>query len=70
MTRHTALLLLSSCAFAQTDWPAFGNDPGAMRYSTLRQINNGNVERLQPAWTFRTGKPGSEAVPVVIGGVM
>ena len=70
MTRHTALLLLSSCAFAQTDWPSFGNDPGAMRYSSLRQINTGNVERLQPAWTFRTGKPGSEAVPVVIGGVM
>jgi quinoprotein glucose dehydrogenase len=41
-----------------------------MRYSSLRQINTGNVERLQPAWTFRTGKPGSEAVPVVIGGVM
>ena len=34
-----------------------------MRYSPLRQINTGNVERLQPAWTFRTGKPGSEAVP-------
>jgi glucose dehydrogenase len=70
VTRHTALLLLSSCAFAQTDWPTFGNDPGAMRYSSLRQINTRNVERLQPAWTFRTGKPGSEAVPVVIGGVM
>jgi glucose dehydrogenase len=41
-----------------------------MRYSSLRQINTRNVERLQPAWTFRTGKPGSEAVPVVIGGVM
>ena len=41
-----------------------------MRYSSLRQINTSNVERLQPAWTFRTGKPGSEAVPVVIGGVM
>ena len=70
MTRFAALLLLSGSAFAQNDWPSFGNDPGAMRYSTLGQINTGNVERLQPAWTFRTGKPGSEAVPVVIGGVM
>jgi glucose dehydrogenase len=70
VTRYAALLLMSSGAFAQTDWPSFGNDPGAMRYSTLRQIHTGNVERLQPAWTFRTGKPGSEAVPVVIGGVM
>jgi quinoprotein glucose dehydrogenase len=41
-----------------------------MRYSTLRQIHAGNVERLQPAWTFRTGKPGSEAIPIVENGVM
>lgn len=41
-----------------------------MRYSPLRQIHSGNVQRLKPAWTFRTGKPGSEAVPVVVGGVM
>ncbi len=56
--------------FAQSEWPSFGNDPGAMRYSPLRQIHSGNVERLKPAWTFRTGKPGSEAVPILIGGVM
>ncbi|MBZ5596561.1 MAG: PQQ-binding-like beta-propeller repeat protein [Acidobacteriia bacterium] len=41
-----------------------------MRYSTLGQIHSGNVERLQLAWTFRTGKPGSEAVPIVLDGVM
>jgi glucose dehydrogenase len=68
--RYAALILFASRAFAQTGWPSFGNDPGAMRYSSLRQIDTGNVERLQPAWTFRTGKPGSEAVPLVIGGVM
>ena len=41
-----------------------------MRYSPLRQIDAANVAKLTPAWTFRTSKPGSEAVPVVIGGVM
>src|ERR1700682_5461617 len=41
-----------------------------MRYSSLRQIDAGNVGRLKLAWTFRTGKPGSEAAPVVVGGVM
>ena len=41
-----------------------------MRYSTLRQIRADNVARLQAAWTFRMGKPGSEAVPVVVDGVM
>ena len=70
MTRVIALLLLSSGAVAQTDWPSYGNDPGAMRYSSLRQIQAGNVERLKVAWTFRTGKPGSEAIPIVVDGVM
>ena len=41
-----------------------------MRYSTLDQIRVDNVARLKPAWTFRTGKPGSEAIPVVVDGVM
>ena len=41
-----------------------------MRYSSLRQIHAGNVEHLQQAWTFRTGKPGSEGIPIVLDGVM
>ena len=41
-----------------------------MRYSALRQIDARNVARLKPAWTFRTGKPGSEAMPMVVDGVM
>jgi quinoprotein glucose dehydrogenase len=41
-----------------------------MRYSPSRQIRADNVDRLKAAWTFRTGKPGSEAVPVVVDGVL
>ena len=41
-----------------------------MRYSFLRQINTSNVEQLKLGWTFRMGKPGSEAVPIVMAGVM
>jgi glucose dehydrogenase len=70
LTRFAALLLLSAGGFAQTDWPSYGNDPGATRYSSLRQIQIGNVERLKLAWTFRTGKPGSEAIPIVVDGLM
>src|SRR5438552_1054830 len=71
MTRCLALLLLAAAGFDHsTDWPSYGNDPGAMRYSTLRQIHTGNVDRLTLAWTFRTGKPGSEAIPIVFNGVM
>ena len=28
----------------QTDWPTFGRDPGAGRFSPLKQINVGNVQ--------------------------
>ncbi len=68
--RYGALLLLATAGLGQSDWPSFGNDPGAMRYSYLRQIHAGNVDRLKLAWTFRTDKPGSEAVPIVVDGVM
>jgi glucose dehydrogenase len=70
MMRYGAMLSLTMVVFGQTDWPSFGNDSGAMRYSSLRQIDSGNVERLAAAWTFRTGKPGSEAVPIVVDGAM
>ena len=66
--------LLAGCCLAalqgQGDWPAFGHDPGAMRYSPLKQVNAGNVSRLQLAWTFHSGSPGSETTPVVVRGVM
>ncbi|HEU0138600.1 MAG TPA: pyrroloquinoline quinone-dependent dehydrogenase, partial [Bryobacteraceae bacterium] len=55
---------------AQSDWPVYGYDPGASRFSPLKQINAGNVHRLQRAWTFHTGKPGSEGIPIVVDGVM
>jgi quinoprotein glucose dehydrogenase len=48
----------------------YGHDPGATRFSPLRQINASNVVRLRRAWTFHTGKPGSEGIPIVVGGVM
>src|SRR5258706_1179751 len=68
--RLAALLFLSAVGFSQTNWPSYGNDPGASRFSPLRQIHAANVERLKLAWTFRTGKPGSDAMPIVVDGVM
>src|SRR6267154_1472186 len=55
---------------AQTDWPVYGHDPGGMRYSPLQQINTRNVATLTRAWTFHTGKRGSETTPLVINNVM
>ena len=51
---------------AQTDWPSFGNDPGAMRYSPLNQINTGNVTQLRVAWKFDTAIPSAAPPPAPI----
>jgi glucose dehydrogenase len=62
--------LLALPALAQTDWPVYGHDPGGMRYSPLTQITPKNVARLERAWTFHSGKVGSQVTPLVINGVM
>jgi quinoprotein glucose dehydrogenase len=61
------LLLLSSCANPGRDhktsaeqvmsreWPAYGGNKAGNRYSPLDQINTGNVQQLEVAWTYTTG---------------
>ncbi|HEY7569645.1 MAG TPA: pyrroloquinoline quinone-dependent dehydrogenase [Gemmatimonadaceae bacterium] len=38
------------------EWPAYGGDPGGMKYSPLADINRGNVVRLTSAWAWETGE--------------
>jgi glucose dehydrogenase len=66
------LLLLPGLLFAQSrgDWPLYGRDPGGQRHSPLKQITPANVAKLKKAWTIHTGGTGSEATPLVIGGVL
>ena len=53
------------------DWVMPAKDYANTRYSTLKQINTGNVGKLQVAWTFSTGVlRGHEGAPLVIGDVM
>lgn len=57
------------------DWPNVGGDPGSTRYSQLKQITPANVAKLTRAWTYDTGDQaggfrGTEATPIVVGGVM
>jgi lanthanide-dependent methanol dehydrogenase len=41
------------------------------RYSGLAEITGDNVQNLQLAWTFSTGRTsGHEAAPVIAGGTM
>jgi glucose dehydrogenase len=53
------------------NWLTYGRDYGNQRFSPLAQINQGNVARLQPAWSFKTGVPSTfQATPIVVDGVM
>ena len=86
-TAVTLVLALGIAAHAHAqgpsgavEWPNYGNDPGAQRYSSLNQINRDNVSRLKVSWTFHTGdvsngenarmKTGFENTPIVIDGTM
>src|ERR1700724_4281934 len=56
------------------DWKAYGGTVQNIRYSTLDQINRGNVSKLEVAWTFDTHDafPASEMEcnPIVVDGVL
>jgi quinoprotein glucose dehydrogenase len=59
------------------EWQTYNHDLGGSRFSPLTQINTGNVATLKQAWTYKFVSPqgsplggGSEAVPIVVGGVM
>ncbi len=53
------------------NWAMPGLNNSATRYSPLKQINAGNVGKLQVAWTFSTGVlRGHEGAPLVIGSMM
>jgi quinoprotein glucose dehydrogenase len=46
---------LPAAAGDRDDWQHYGGGPGGSHYSSLTQINRGNVGRLQLAWSYRTG---------------
>lgn len=37
------------------DWPAYGRSTAGDRFVQFDQINRGNVDKLQVAWSYRTG---------------
>ena len=63
------------------EWPAYGGDAGATKYSALATINRGNARTLAVAWRWRVGerpiprtdstkaaRPGNfQATPLMIG---
>src|SRR5258708_29387313 len=62
------VLVLAVTAQAQSGWPVYGGDPGNTRYSTLTQINPGNVKNLKVAWVLQLASLRSqESTPLRIG---
>jgi quinoprotein glucose dehydrogenase len=40
---------------ADRNWRVYLGDAGSTHYSSLKQINTGNVRLLEPAWTYHSG---------------
>jgi quinoprotein glucose dehydrogenase len=63
-------------AAAGRDWAAYLGDPEGTQFSTLRQITERNVGRLQVAWTYRCGDARTNNLsqiqcnPLVVDGVL
>lgn len=53
-------VVLGAQGSSRDDWPVYGGDQGATRYSPLGEINRRNVTGLQVAWTW---KPAERALP-------
>jgi len=49
------LMLPALAGAADSDWPVYGHDQGAARFSPLTQINTDNVGELELAWSYRHG---------------
>jgi len=76
-----ALCSLCLCGFLSAqEWPYYGGDQGGTKHSPLEQINLKNIEKLKPAWEWRTGEeplsqygtsPGTfQTTPLMIGNVL
>ncbi|HMF77062.1 MAG TPA: acido-empty-quinoprotein group A [Bryobacteraceae bacterium] len=80
--KSVPLLLLSViCLYAQGlspaallqpngDWPSHYGDYSGRRYSTLSQINRGNVGTLSLAWAFQTHQQALKSTPLEVNGIL
>ena len=55
-----------------SDWPAYGGGPEDIRYSSLKQINRSNVQKLRKVWSYDTADgPGDpQTQPIVVNRVL
>ena len=56
---------------APTDtWPTYNGDYSGKRYSTLDQINTGNISSLTLAWAFQTHGAAIKSTPLEVNGIL
>ena len=48
----SSLFALATVATQAADWPSYGGDNGSQKYSSLDQIDAGNVSSLTTAWSW------------------
>lgn len=77
-----AALVPAKLAGLKGEWPAYGADNRATKYSPLDQINKDNVSQLRVAWKWESPdgailkqqtdlRPGEfQATPIMVGGVL
>lgn len=53
-----------------SSWPTYNGDYSGRRFSSLSQINSGNVRNLALAWTYDTGGVPIKATPLMANGVL
>ena len=75
LTGIAGAALAAAASFAIADagneWPHYGGDQWNTRYSTLNQINTGNVSNLKVVWMHSLGSLESQqSTPLVIGDTM
>jgi len=60
------------CQAQQLDWPSYGGGPEGIRYSSLKQINRGNVSRLHIAWSYdcNDGSGDPQTQPIMVERVL
>ncbi len=71
--------LLGQGAARSAGWETYDGDPQGRRFSPLTQVNRENVGRLKLAWQYGVRPPASanpnvgprsQAIPIVVGGVL
>jgi quinoprotein glucose dehydrogenase len=52
-------------------WASYGGGPDQIRYSSLTQINRGNVKQLTVAWSYDAAEAGGlQTQPIVVDGIL